>query len=197
MLNIREKYEKRVVPQLMKEFKLKNKMAAPKVVKVVVSMGIVADKGNKEAIEQAKKALALITGQKPLVCCAKKSISGFSLIVGDLIGLKVTLRNERRDGFLDKLFNIVLPQVKDFRGLLLKGFDNGGSYTLGLRENTIFPEIEYDKIDRSRGLEITIVTNSGDSEKAKRLLELLGAPFEKIIRRPKSKVKSLKTKDNS
>ena len=179
MLRLKKKYQKEVVPQLMKEFKLKNEMAVPRVVKIVVSMGIVADKGNQEAIEQAKKVLALITGQKPLVCCAKKSISGFSLRVGDPIGLKVTLRGERRDDFLDKLFNVVLPQVKDFRGLSLKGFDNGGNYTLGLKENIVFPEIEYDKIDRPRGLEITIVTNSGDSGKAKRLLELLGAPFQK------------------
>jgi len=179
VLRLKKKYQKKVVPQLMKEFKLKNEMAVPRVVKIVVSMGIVADKGNQEAIEQAKKVLALITGQKPLVCCAKKSISGFSLRVGDPIGLKVTLRGERRDDFLDKLFNVVLPQVKDFRGLSLKGFDNGGNYTLGLKENIVFPEIEYDKIDRPRGLEITIVTNSGDSGKAKRLLELLGAPFQK------------------
>jgi len=197
MLQLKERYEKEVVPQLMKEFKFKNKMAVPKVVKVVVSMGITADKGNREAIEQAKKALALITGQKPLVCRAKKSISGFSLRAGDAIGLKVVLRGERKDSFLDKLFNVVLPQIKDFRGLSLESFDGGGNYTLGLKENIVFPEIEYDKIDRPRGLEITIVTNSGDSEKAKRLLELLGAPFEEIIRSPKSKVKSLKTKDNS
>jgi len=179
MLQLKEKYQKKVVPQLMKEFKLKNKMAVPKVVKVVVSMGIVADRGNQKAMEQAKKVLALITGQRPLVCCAKKSISSFSLRAGDPVGLKVTLRGERRDSFLDKLFNVVLPQVKDFRGLSLKGFDSGGNYTLGLKENTVFPEVEYDKIDRSRGLEITIVTNSGDSEEAKRLLELLGAPFQK------------------
>lgn len=117
MLRLKEKYQKKVVPQLMKEFKLKNKMAVPKVVKIVVSMGIVTDKGNQEAIKQAKKGLTLITGQKPLVCRAKKSISGFSLRAGDPIGLKVTLRGERKDSFLDKLFNIVLPQVKDFRGL--------------------------------------------------------------------------------
>ena len=166
----------------MKEFKLKNKMAVPKVVKIVVSMGIVADKGNQEAMKQAKKVLALITGQRPLVCCAKKSISSFSLRAGDPIGLKVILRGEWRDSFLDKLFNVVLPQVKDFRGLSLKGFDGSGNYTLGLKENIVFPEIEYDKIDRSRGLEITIVTNSGDNEKAKRLLELLGAPFERQLK---------------
>jgi len=181
MSRLKKKYQEKVVPQLMKELKLKNKMAVPKVVKIVVGMGIVADKGNQEAIKEAKKVLASITGQKPLACRAKKSISGFSLRAGDPIGLKVTLRGERRDSFLDKLFNIVLPQVKDFRGLSLKSFDNGGNYTLGLKENIVFPEIEYDKIDRSRGLEITIVTNSKDSEKAKRLLELLGAPFERQL----------------
>ena len=178
-MNFREKYKKKIIPQLMKEFRLKNKMAVPKVVKVVVSMGIVADKGNQEAMEQAKKALALITGQKPLVCCAKKSISSFSLRIGDPIGLKVVLRGKRGDSFLNKLFNIVLPQVKDFRGLSLKSFDSGGNYTLGLKENTVFPEIEYDKMDQSRGLEITIVTSAKDIGKAKRLLELLGAPFQK------------------
>ena len=179
MLSFQEKYQQEVVPQLMKEFKFRNKMAVPKIVKVVVSMGIVADKGKQEAIEQAQKALALITGQKPQVCAARKSISTFSLRVGDPIGLKVTLRGKRRDGFLDKLLNVVLPQVRDFRGLSLKGFDNGGNYTLGLKENTVFPEIEYDKIDRSRGLEVTIVTSATDIEKAKRLMTLLGAPFEK------------------
>ncbi len=179
MLRLKQKYQKEVVPQLMREWHLKNKLAVPRVVRVVVNMGIAADKNDREARERAEKVLAMITGQKPRLCCAKKSISGFSLRAGDPVGLKVTLRGERKNSFLDKLFHIVLPQVKDFRGLSLRGFDGHGNYTLGLKENIVFPEVEYDKIDRPRGLAITIITDAGDDEKAKRLLELSGAPFEK------------------
>lgn len=179
MDNFWQKYQKQALPVLIEELGLKNKMAAPKVVKVVVNMGVAQDSGNKEAFEKAKESLFLITGQKPKVNQAKKSISGFALRKGAPIGLSVTLRKARLGDFLDKLFHLVLPQVKDFRGLPLSAFDGQGNYTIGLRENTLFPEIDYDKIDRPRSLEVTIVTNAGSDERAKRLLELMGAPFEK------------------
>ncbi len=179
MDNFWQRYQKQIVPVLAKELGLENKMAVLKVVKVVVNMGIAADNENKEALEKAKESLALITGQKPRVNLAKKSISGFSLRKGAPIGLSVTLRKKRLGDFLDKLFKLVLPQVKDFRGLSLNSFDGQGNYTLGLRENTLFPELDYDKIDRPRSLEITIVTNSRSDEEARKLLEAIGAPFEK------------------
>lgn len=179
MDNFWQKYQKQALPVLVKELGLKNKMAAPRVIKVVVNMGVAQDSDNKEAFERAKESLFLITGQKPKVNQAKKSISGFALRKGAPIGLSVTLRKTALGDFLDKLFHLVLPQVKDFRGLPLSAFDGQGNYTIGLRENTLFPEIDYDKIDRSRSLEVTIVTDAGSDEKARKLLELMGAPFEK------------------
>ncbi len=179
MDNFWQKYQKQVVPALAKELGLKNQMAVPKVIKVVVNMGVASDSDNKEALERAKESLFLITGQKPKVNQAKKSISSFSLRKGAPIGLSVILRRARLGDFLDKLFHLVLPQVKDFRGLSLSAFDGQGNYTIGLKENTLFPEIDYDKIDRPRGLEVTIVTDAGNDEKARKLLEAMGAPFEK------------------
>jgi large subunit ribosomal protein L5 len=179
MDNFWQKYQKQTLPALAKELNLANKMAVPKVVKVVVNMGVAADRENKEALEKAKESLYLITGQEPRVNRARKSVSGFSLRAGSPIGLSVTLRKRHLGDFLDKLFHLVLPGVKDFRGLSLSGFDGRGNYTLGLKENILFPEIDYDKIDRPRGLEVTIVTNAGSDEKARKLLEAMGAPFEK------------------
>ncbi len=179
MDNFWQKYKKEAVPFLKKELGLDNDMAVPKVCKVVVNMGIAADSDNKEALEQAKESLFLITGQKPKVNQAKKSISGFSLRKGVPIGLSVTLRKRHLGDFLDKLFHLVLPQVKDFRGLPLSAFDGHGNYTIGLKENTLFPEVDYDKIDRPRSLEVTIVTNTDNDKGAKALLEFMGAPFEK------------------
>ena len=179
MDNFWQRYQKQALPALSKELGLVNKMAVPKVVKVVVNMGVAADRDNKEAFEKAKESLYLIAGQEPRVNRARKSVSGFSLKEGSPIGLSLTLRKKHLGDFLDKLFHLVLPVVKDFRGLSLSGFDGRGNYTLGIRENILFPEIDYDKIDRPRGLEITIVTNAGDNEKARKLLEAMGAPFEK------------------
>ena len=179
MDNFWTKYKNQILPILIKDLKLGNEMAAPRVVKVVVNMGVAADSDNKEALERAKESLFLITGQVPKVNQAKKSISGFSLRAGMPIGLSVTLRKRPLGDFLDKLFHLVLPQVKDFRGLSLSSFDGRGNYSIGLKENTLFPEIDYDKIDRPRSLEITIVTNTDDDQKAEKLLELAGAPFEK------------------
>jgi len=179
IINVEEKYQKEAVPALMKKWHLKNKMAVPRVKYVVVNMGIAADRGNKEAVEEAKKVLAQITGQWPQLRPARKSIAGFSLRAGQPVGLKVTLRRKRAADFLTKLFNIVLPRVKDFRGLSRRGFDGHGNYTIGFKENTVFPEVDYDKIDRPRGLEVTIVTSADDDEKGEALLSLLGAPFKK------------------
>ncbi|MBP8591145.1 50S ribosomal protein L5 [Candidatus Shapirobacteria bacterium] len=179
MFGLKEKYQKEIIPKMKEEFGLGNSLAVPKVVKVVVGTGIAKERKDEKAAEEAKKALEAITGQRPKLCRAKKAISSYSLREGEPIGFQVTLRGERMYHFLEKLFVIVLPQVKDFHGLSLRGFDQNGNYNLGLADNLVFPEINYDKIDRPRGVGITIVTNANDVEKSKRLLALLGAPFEK------------------
>jgi large subunit ribosomal protein L5 len=170
-----EKYEKEVVPQLIKELEIKNKMAVPKVTKVVINMGVGK---NKEALEPLKKEMALITGQLPSVKKAKISIASFGVRAGMPVGLAVTLRGEKAYSFLDRLFSVVLPRLRDFRGLSLKSFDKVGNYTLGIYEHTVFPEVGLGKT-APHGMEITIVVNSRNKEKSKRLLELLGMPFEK------------------
>ncbi len=175
---LKEKYEKETTPALMGEFGIKNKMAVPKVIKVVVNMGIGDTLKNKEGLEKAKNDLASITGQVPTERKARVSVASFSVREGMVVGLKVTLRGYRMYYFLDKLFAVVLPRLRDFRGLSLKSFDNQANYTLGVEEHTVFPEIDVAK-SAPRGLEITIVTDSKDKEKAKKLLELLGMPFEK------------------
>lgn len=151
----------------------------PRVKKVVVNIGIGEAANNPTVLEAASRDLAAITGQKPVVCRARKAESGFKIKKGDPIGLKVTLRRRRMKDFLTKLFTIVLPRVKDFQGVSLKGFDGRGNYSLGIPEQIVFPEIDYAKIDKIRGLEITIVTNAGSDQKAKELLTELGMPFEK------------------
>ncbi len=172
-------YRERIRPALVKEFKLKNLMAASRVVKLVINIGLKEAAQKKDLIEQVSQEIALIAGQKPIPTKAKKSIAGFKLIKGTVIGLKVTLRGRRMYDFLDKLFNLVLPQVKDFKGLNQKSFDGQGNYTLGLEEQLVFPELDYAQIKEIRGLEMTIVTNAKTDEKARKLLELMGAPFEK------------------
>lgn len=177
-MSLYEKYQKEAAPILVREFGLKNKLETPKVIKVVVNVGVSKDKGD-QVFERVSKELATVTGQKPRVCQAKVSVAGFSLRKGDPIGLSTTLRGKRMYDFLEKLFVIVLPQVKDFRGLPIKSFDGRGNYTLGLSEQVVFPEIDLSKTQGSWGLEITIVTDAADDKRAKRLLELLGAHFEK------------------
>ena len=178
MSRLKEKYEKEVQDKLTSEFSIKNKMSLPKITKVVVNTGIGDVIKNKEALKQAKEDLAKITGQAPSVRKAKHAVASFSLRVGMPVGLKVTLRGRRMYDFLDRLFSVVLPRLRDFRGLSLKSFDQGGNYTLGIEEHTVFPEIDLTK-SGNRGLEVTIVTNTKDKKKAKRLLELMGMPFEK------------------
>jgi large subunit ribosomal protein L5 len=176
---MKERYQKDIVPVLMKEFALDNVMQVPRVTKVTVNIGMGEARENPKAMDAAVSDITQITGQKPIVTKAKKSIANFKLREGMLNGIKVTLRGEKMWSFLDRLMNIVLPRVRDFRGISPNSFDGRGNYSLGLREQLIFPEIEYDKIDKVRGLEITVVTTAPNDEQARRLLQLLGMPFRK------------------
>lgn len=178
-MNLKQIYQETVVPKLMEEFGITNKMAVPRVQKVVVNTGVKEGANDKGIIEKVADQMAAITGQKAKVTRAKKSIANFKLREGSPIGLAATLRGKRMNDFLEKLINIVLPKVRDFQGVSDKSFDIKGNYTLGLTEQIVFPEIEYGKIDKIRGLEVTIVMQSGDSKISKRLLELLGMPFKK------------------
>jgi len=178
-MNLIDRYQKEIVPEFKKELGLNSLMAVPKIVKVVISVGLKEAKDDKKIIDLSGEQLQTITGQKPKLCRAKKSIAGFKLGKGQPIGLCVTLRGKRAFAFLEKLFTIVLPRVKDFSGLSRSSFDGHGNYSLGISEQVVFPEIDYSKIDKVRGLEITIVTNAKTNERAKLLLEKLGIPFTK------------------
>lgn len=174
-------YKDKVQQELVRDFGIKNKMAAPRLEKVVVNVGIGLAKDNKAEQDVIVDELAKITGQKPSVRKSTKSIAGFVIRAGQPVGVAVTLRGGRMYNFLEKLFNIVLPRLRDFRGVSRKSFDQNGNYTLGMAENTVFPEIDLGKINKIHGLEITIVTNTNDKEKAMKLLEKLGMPFEKTL----------------
>ena len=178
-LRLKEKYYKEVVPALMKELGLKNVMEVPRIEKVVLNIGVGEGKDNAKALEAAARDLAVISGQKPVIRRARKSIAGFRLRKGQPIGVKVTLRGDRMWAFLDRLINIALPRVRDFRGVSPHAFDGRGNYSLGFREQLVFPEIDYDKIDKVRGLQVTIVTTAETDEEAYKLLEKLGMPFRK------------------
>jgi len=175
---LRKAYRNDVVPQLMKDFNYDNVMQVPAVKKVVVNIGVGEALDNAKALDGAVSDLRIITGQQPVITRARKSIANFKLREGRQIGCKVTLRGERMWAFLDRLTNVALPRTRDFRGISPNGFDGRGNYTLGLREQLIFPEIQYDKIDKVRGLEITIVTSAPTDEEARRLLKLLNFPFQ-------------------
>jgi large subunit ribosomal protein L5 len=177
MPNLRNVYKDTIVPQLMTEFKYGNVMQVPRIVKVVLNIGVGEAIDNAKALDGAVEDMTKIAGQKPVVTKAKKSIATFKLREGKAIGVKVTLRNERMWAMLDRLINAALPRTRDFRGINGDAFDGRGNYTLGLREQLIFPEIEYDKIDKVRGMEITIVTTAKSDEEGRRLLKLLGMPF--------------------
>src|SRR5574341_564932 len=179
MNRMQDLYNKEVIPALRKAFDFKNIMQVPRVEKVVVNIGVGEALDNPKALEAAVSDLTIITGQKPVTNKARKSIANFKLREGRLIGTKVTLRGGRMWAFLDRLVNIALPRVRDFRGVSANAFDGRGNYTLGLRDQLIFPEIEYDKIDKLRGLEVTIVTSASDDEQARVLLQMLGMPFSK------------------
>jgi large subunit ribosomal protein L5 len=177
---LKEKYQKEILPQLKKELELKNVHAVPHLQKVVVNVGMGDMSKNKEMATQAKQDLATITGQAPSVRQAHISVASFSLRRGMPVGLKVTLRGERMYAFLDKLINIVLPKVRDFRGVSPTAFDNQGNYNLGMREQVLFPEVDYKNVDKIRGMQITINTNSQSVEQGRRFLELMGMPFMKM-----------------
>ena len=180
MNRLKQKYLEQLLPVLKKELHATNNLAVARLKKIVVSAGVGSKEENKtKGIENMAEQLKVITGQKPKQTSAKQSIAGFNIRQGEPVGLMVTLRGERMWEFFDKLVSIVLPRFKDFQGISRKAFDSNGNYNLGIVEQIVFPEIEYDTIDRVRGLQVTIVTSTKDPHEAARLLELLGAPFEK------------------
>ncbi len=174
---LKQRYQDEVVPALMKEFNFANVMQVPRVTKVVVNVGVGEALDNPKALEFAVADVRTITGQNPVITKARKSIAAFKLREGRSIGVKVDVRGERMWSLLDRLFNVALPRMRDFQGVSPDGFDGRGNYTLGLREQLIFPEIQYDKIDKVRGMEITIVTTAKNDEEGRALLRLLGMPF--------------------
>ena len=179
MEKLREQYEKEVIPAMMKKFNYTSVMQVPKLDKIVINIGLGDTKDNPKALENAVNDLSIITGQKPIITKSKKAIAAFKLRQGVNIGCKVTLRKGRMYDFAYKLFNVALPRVRDFRGVSSNSFDGRGNYSMGVKEQLIFPEIEYDKIDKIRGMDIIFVTTAKTDEEAKELLTLLGMPFKK------------------
>jgi large subunit ribosomal protein L5 len=179
MNRLKEKYGKEISPALMSKFNYTSTMQVPKIDKIVINMGVGDAVQNVKALDNAVEELSLITGQKPVVTRAKKSIAGFRLREGMPIGAKVTLRGERMYEFFDKLVSVSLPRVRDFRGISKKSFDGRGNYTLGVKEQLIFPEIDYDKVSKVRGMDIVIVTTANTDEEARELLTQFGMPFQK------------------
>ena len=179
MARLKDFYKQEAAPALMKKFNYESVMQIPKLDKIVVNVGAGEAKENATVIDTISADLAAITGQKPMVCKAKKSVANFKLRAGMNIGLKVTLRGERMYEFMDRLFNVALPRVRDFRGINPNSFDGRGNYNLGVREQLIFPEIDFDKVDKVRGMDICFVTTAATDEEARELLALMGAPFAK------------------
>ena len=179
MSRLKQKYQEEVVPSLMAEYDYVNPMQVPRLEKVVINIGLGEAIREPRALEAASQQVTAISGQRPVITRAKKSIAGFRLRAGMPIGLKVTLRGKRMLDFLDKLINVALPRIRDFRGVPNEAFDGRGNYTVGIKEQIVFPEIEYDKIDKIRGLEVSITTTAKSDEEGKRLLELLGMPFSR------------------
>ena len=179
MARLRELYKSEIAPALMTKFSYKSVMQIPKLEKIVINVGAGEARDNSKAIDAIMSDIAAITGQKPVVCTAKKSVANFKLREGMKIGVKVTLRGEKMYEFLDRLLNVALPRVRDFRGINPNSFDGRGNYNLGIKEQLIFPEIDYDKIDKVRGMDICLVTTAKTDEEAKELLTLMGAPFAK------------------
>lgn len=179
MARMKDVYISEIAPALMKKFGYKSVMQIPKLDKIVINVGAGEARENSKAIDVISSDLAAITGQKPMVCKAKKSVANFKLREGMPIGVKVTLRGNRMYEFLDRFFNVALPRVRDFRGINANSFDGRGNYNMGLKEQLIFPEIEFDKVDKVRGMDICFVTTAQTDEEARELLKLLGAPFEK------------------
>jgi large subunit ribosomal protein L5 len=176
---LKERYEKEILPELQRQFSYGNVMQVPRVQKVTVNIGLGEAKENARAVETATADIATITGQKPVVTKAKKAIANFKIREKMPVGVAVTLRGDRMYEFLDRLLNVALPRIRDFHGVAVKAFDGRGNYSLGLREQLIFPEIEYDKVDRIRGMQVNIQTSAKTDEEGRRLLELMGMPFAK------------------
>ncbi|WP_300409496.1 50S ribosomal protein L5 [Lagierella sp.] len=174
-----EKYRNEVIPAMTEQFGYRNVMEVPKIDKIVINVGLGSSKENPKAVESAVKDIQIITGQKPVITKAKKSIANFKLREGMSVGVKVTLRGSKMYDFLDKLVSISLPRVRDFRGVSATSFDGRGNYSLGIKEQLIFPEIEYDMVDEIRGMDIVVVTTANTDEESKKLLELMGMPFRK------------------
>ena len=179
MARLKEKFKAEVAPALMKRFEYKSVMQIPKVEKIIINMGLGEARDNPKVIEGALSDMAIITGQKGVITKAKKSVANFKVREGMNIGAKVTLRAEKMYEFMDRLFNVALPRVRDFRGINPNAFDGRGNYSLGIKEQLIFPEIEYDKIDKIRGMDIVFVTTANTDEEARELLSLMGAPFQR------------------
>lgn len=177
-MNLKERYNKEVVPALKEKFEYKSVMQVPKLEKIVINMGVSDVKDNSKALENAMRDLEIITGQKPIITKAKKSIAAFKVREGMNLGCKVTLRADKMYDFATKLFNVALPRVRDFKGVNPSSFDGRGNYSMGIKEQLIFPEIEYDKIDKVRGMDVIFVTTAKTNEEARALLEMLGMPFE-------------------
>ena len=179
MARLKEFYQKEVAPALMKKFSYKSVMQIPKLDKIVINVGAGEAKENTKVIDSVMSDLSIITGQKPMITTAKKSVANFKLRAGMKIGVKVTLRGERMYEFMDRLFNVALPRVRDFRGISANSFDGRGNYNMGIKEQLIFPEIEFDKVDKVRGMDICFVTTAKTDEESRELLTLMGAPFAK------------------
>ena len=177
MARLKEKYRSEIAPAIAKEFEIKNPMAIPKIEKIIINMGLGEASTNAKILDVAAEELKVVTGQKPVITKAKKSIAAFKLRQGMSIGTMVTLRGDRMYEFLDRLISVALPRVRDFRGISGKAFDGRGNYTLGIREQLIFPEIDFNKVDKTRGMNISIVTSAKNDEQARSLLKAMGMPF--------------------
>ena len=176
---MREKYEREVVPMLMEKFSIKNRLAVPRLLKIGINMGVRKEKESKEYFDEVTKHLATLAGQKPVVTKSRLSIAGFKVREGDKVGLKVTLRRDRMWEFLDRLVSLAIPRLRDFRGLSRKAFDGRGNYTMGISEQTVFPEVDPDSVNNTQGMDITVVTTAADDAKAQALLLGLGMPFQR------------------
>ena len=183
---LKEQYDKKIVIDLQKKFSMKNKLMVPRVTKVVLNMGLGLDANDKKIVQNSLEDVSLISGQKPIITKFKKSISNFKTRKGTAAGIKVTLRSNKMYEFIDRLVNIALPRIKDFRGLSMSGFDNFGNYSFGIKEHIIFPEINFDKVDSIRGMDITLVTNGKDKKSTFALLEAINFPFNKKTEKKKA-----------
>ena len=192
---LKEQYDKKIVIDLQKKFSMKNKIMVPRVTKVVLNMGLGLDANDKKIVQNSLEDVSLISGQKPIITKFKKSISNFKTRKGTAAGIKVTLRSNKMYEFIDRLVNIALPRIKDFRGLSMSGFDNFGNYSFGIKEHIIFPEINFDKVDRIRGMDITIVTSGEDKKSTHALLEAMNFPFNKKLEKKVKKAKKVITQE--